>query len=449
MRFNRSQQIIFIYLILSLTITITGVDFSYIPFSFFIVWLIHLIYSIGSGFLVRHIFILFLAVQYCLGTTLAYEFDTESIYRMVIPMNEYFAFAFTGVLFFSFALLIGTNNNNEDLTFKKIILASSIELYSDKVLITIMFFSLLSEIFQFSGPESLNFVFYIFFSLKYAYVCFQIITKPKINYLYIGLPILFLVIQTLQTAMFHDLVTWSIFWGLSACIRIKPKIRTIILSLIGFTFFIILIQITKKTYRAIAWGASNTEEVAGVGVYGETVLNKSNDLLESNELTENIVRINQGWILATVIEYVPKQIEHEGFELINKYIEAAFLPRFLAPDKLTAGNKTIFKKYTGIQLQQNTSMGLGILADAWIAFGLVGGWIVLFIYGLIINGSLKLFQKMLTKFPILYFFLPVIYIYPIRPDCETQTAFGHLVKTFVFLIIMAYLFMPKIKIRTS
>jgi hypothetical protein len=94
-------------------------------------------------------------------------------------------------------------------------------------------------------------------------------------------------------------------------------------------------------------------------------------------------------------------------------------------------------------------MGLGILADAWIAFGLVGGWIVLFIYGLIINGSLKLFQKMLTKFPILYFFLPVIYIYPIRPDCETQTAFGHLVKTFVFLIIMAYLFMPKIKIRTS
>ena len=88
-------------------------------------------------------------------------------------------------------------------------------------------------------------------------------------------------------------------------------------------------------------------------------------------------------------------------------------------------------------------MGMGMLADAWVSFGEIGGIFTLFFYGLIINLSLKLIQKNMAKYKILFYFIPIIYYYPIRPDCETQTSFGHLVKTFFLVFVILYYFIGK------
>ena len=134
-------------------------------------------------------------------------------------------------------------------------------------------------------------------------------------------------------------------------------------------------------------------------------------------------------------------------ELISKYFEAAFLPRFFAPDKLKAGDRDVLAKYTGIYLGVGTAMGIGILGDAWASFGYFGGLVMLFCFGLIINYSLKYFEYLIKQFPLVYFILPIVYYYPIRPDCETQTSFGHLVKTTFLVSIIAFYFMKKIKTK--
>jgi len=42
-------------------------------------------------------------------------------------------------------------------------------------------------------------------------------------------------------------------------------------------------------------------------------------------------------------------------------------------------------------------------------------------------------------FPVLIFFILVAFIYPMRPDCETQTVLGHLIKS-VMLITLIFSF---------
>ncbi len=442
---NRSQQIIVFFLALSILIYYSGADYGLLPAAFFVTWIIHIINSLGAGLIIRHVFVLMLALQYCMGPTLSYAFNVNPTYAMVLPDKEYFDFAFTGVLLLSLGIFSFTSKSDEDSIFKPYLQNWESLGIDNKLMEKFMFFSLITDLIPFSPPEALNFVFLLIFSLKYAYVCYVIIINKKINYYYLAIPILFLTYLTIRTAMFHDLVTWSIFWGISICIRIKPTKLQIISAMIGFFVLIVAIQITKQTYRTKAWDTAGSGiSESGISTYGESLIN-STETLDEGSLAENISRINQAWITCRVIEFVPKYIDHEGADLIEKYIEAAFLPRLIAPDKLTAGNKELFGKYTGIKLQGGTSMGLGILSDAWICFGLFGGWMMLFCYGLIISLSLKYFERMIAKIPLLYFFLPLVYYYPIRPDCETQTAFGHLIKTIFFITVVSQLFLGKIK----
>jgi len=444
-----SQKIILVYLVLSFIIITSGLDFSLIPASFFVVWLIHLIRNTNRGLLIRYIFVLLMSLQYAFGSTLSYAFDDVSVYKMVLPANEYFSYVFPSILLFSLGLFYKAEKTDEDKAFFQVYEMFKKIKVQGKTLEVIMLFSILLEIFPLPIPQSLDFVMYILFYLKYAYVCYHLITKPKISYTLIALPIMFLIYKSIITAMFHDLVSWSIFWGMSYCIRFKPSLKIKIIAALSFFIVLITIQLTKGEYREKAWGLESGRGQAGVDVYQDIFKKEtSTGLFDNTKLTANIVRINQGWILCKVLDYVPHYEKYAGFELIYKYIEAAFLPRVLAPNKLNAGDKELFGKYTGLKLGESTSMGLGFPADAWISFGKIGGWLMIFLYGILISLTLKYFERLIYKFPYLYFFLPVIYFYPIRPDCETQTSFGHLIKTLIMITFLAYRVFPKMKLKT-
>jgi hypothetical protein len=123
-----------------------------------------------------------------------------------------------------------------------------------------------------------------------------------------------------------------------------------------------------------------------------------------------------------------------GSELYQ-IIEAAIMPRILAPNKLNAGDRTLFSKYSGIPLTEGTSMGLSSLGDAYLNFNVFGGIILMFILGLFYSEVLNFFYKKSRDFPMVILFMPLVFYYPIRPDCEMQTILGHLVKS-VFLILV-------------
>jgi len=196
---------------------------------------------------------------------------------------------------------------------------------------------------------------------------------------------------------------------------------------------VLIIQQIKSVYRSnITYGQGNT---AAFEESFKTV-NQSGGFFDLNNIAGSNVRINQGFIVTYAMSWVP---EHEPFargaELV-KILEAAFLPRIIAPDKLKAGDNSLVFKYTGMTIRQGTSMSISALGDFYVNFGTFGGCIGMFLFGWIFNLVLIGFQKFSKDFPIILVFTPLVFYYPIRPDTALQTGLGHLVKASFLLWVM-------------
>lgn len=104
-----------------------------------------------------------------------------------------------------------------------------------------------------------------------------------------------------------------------------------------------------------------------------------------------------------MLRHVPYRTAFAHGQELYQILEAAFLPRILAPNKLDAGDKTLVFKYAGISLRKHTSMSLGSMADAYINYGRTGGCIFMFALGLFFNLTLIWFNKMGKNFPLSFF----------------------------------------------
>jgi hypothetical protein len=84
-------------------------------------------------------------------------------------------------------------------------------------------------------------------------------------------------------------------------------------------------------------------------------------------------------------------------------------------------------------------MGLGILADGYIAYGFYGALIFAFALGLIFSIVFNTVEGWSKLSPFFVLFIFPILNYAVRADCETQTIMTHLVKgTLVFGLVIAY-----------
>lgn len=202
-------------------------------------------------------------------------------------------------------------------------------------------------------------------------------------------------------------------------------------------FFII--QVTKSEYRS---QLGSNREGAGLALFQEAVeknMQSEEGLFSTTNTTGSMTRANQAWILASTVNRMDHHQDFQGVALLGEYAKAAFLPRFLAPDKMKAGDKKIFNKFSGHMVNSGTSMGLGFFADGYIAYGPMGTYAFAFLLGLIFAGVFKLVEgwSRISPFFILLMF-PILH-YAVRPDCETQTVMGHIVKgIFVFGCLMWY-----------
>ena len=89
---------------------------------------------------------------------------------------------------------------------------------------------------------------------------------------------------------------------------------------------------------------------------GSTELNSENLFGETN-LLSTLSRSNQAWIFASTVDNMDRNKNFQGLNNVSRYLEAVFLPRFLAPNKITSGNQEIFNQFSGSYINNSTSMG--------------------------------------------------------------------------------------------
>jgi hypothetical protein len=171
----------------------------------------------------------------------------------------------------------------------------------------------------------------------------------------------------------------------------------------------------------------------------QTSSDVKDDIGSEENLLSTLNRGNQAWIFASAKERMDRTGDYQGLNILGIYLEAALLPRILAPNKIKSGDKKIFNTFSGHQINENTSMGLGVFADGYIAFGYWGVIFFTFGLGLLFSFTFKIIEKWakLSEFYVLMV-LPLLN-YAIRPDCELQTTINHVAKGLIIIGILVTL----------
>ncbi len=399
-----------------------------------------LFYSIGAVIPIRYLSGTLMCVQMLVGPTFAYNgLDQYQWvgYQMKIPETDYFMYAIPAVALFILGLHVTAGKLKGEIINEK-----EIKKFIDNsghlpyIFIGVGFLS--GFISDYSG-SGLQFVLVLLGGFKYIGLFMLLLGTKQLKLWIMVLVLGSIIFSSLKGAMFHDLLTWMIMLGAVLAIKFKPGILLKTIVTTSFILLAIIIQQLKAEYRETV-----KQEGGGIDSF-EQVYDKKvgdNSLFDFESLARSNVRINQGFIVTHIMYTVPKFVPFEDGSELMLIIQAAILPRILAPNKLEAGDRTIFMKYSGIPLRKNTSMALSSLGDGYINFGIIGGCIFMFCLGLLFSEVLNGFYRYSQTYSFLLLFTPLVFYYPIRPDCELQTSLGHLVKA-CFLIYMLVIFWKK------
>jgi len=128
------------------------------------------------------------------------------------------------------------------------------------------------------------------------------------------------------------------------------------------------------------------------------------------------------------MSWTPSREPFAEGETINEALRSAFMPRFLFPNKVTAGGRTYFYRFTGRQLSDTTSMGLGLVGEAYANYGIQGGILFMFIIGLFYNWFIFMIYRIANKHPTIIFFIPLIFLQVVKAETDFSVIINHLFK---------------------
>jgi hypothetical protein len=409
---------------------------SSISIGIFAYWISSLIIRANDSLPIKELFLSLYSLQYLFSAALTFNgFDQYNIesYKMKITSFQYFSYTLPVFLAFSLGFNLFSKsynlkidrdnidrwlNNNKNLPYHFIIIGFIAPIISNFI------------------PSSLAFVAYLLECFKFIGLFILVMSYQKIKPILLITIYGLIIFSSFQGGMFHDLLTWLIVLGLILAFRYKPNWKLKLLSIFLFVSFAIFIQSIKGGLREITWSGNEQASIDLIqNINKENSLDKGGFFSKDN-LGPHLNRVNQGWILASTIDNLSNNADHTHGTLIIEYLYSAIMPRVFAPNKLNAGSQTIFNQYSGHFIGSETSMGLGLFADAYIEFGQFGAIIYVFLFGLMYGYIMNQFFVRSKKFPILILFTVLAFIYAMRPDCETQTVLGHLFKTIMLLVII-------------
>jgi hypothetical protein len=395
-------------------------------------FLIQIIFESTRVFAFREWALFLYAINYLFSPAITYQFDQALLtYPMKIEAADYFSIAIPGFLcFYAGMYLFKTRIFNPRLEKIKRDARNN-----ESLLVNFVFVGILFRLFGSIFPGEIAFFIYMVSSIRFvgAFTLFSV--NPRRNWKWVAIVLLLELYFGAIAAMYHDAVMWILFFALYYVYSSKPSMVVRLIGLSGCVLFILFIQGLKGTYRSNVAQTGKSD----LGLILETSVDVSDDIGSESNFLGSLNRGNQAWIFASTIDRMDRVGDFQEFYILGIYIETAILPRILAPNKLKSGEKKIFNTFSGHNLNSTTSMGLGIFADGYIAFGYWGVMFFTFGLGLLFSVTFKIVESWtkLSEFYVLMV-LPLLN-YAVRPDCETQATINHVVKGLLVMAILVSL----------
>ena len=142
------------------------------------------------------------------------------------------------------------------------------------------------------------------------------------------------------------------------------------------------------------------------------------------------------------MQYVPRYEPYAEGETISTAIYASIVPRVLDKEKSTAGGRTNFRRFAGLNISDTTSMCIGILGEAYANYGVNGGILMMLVLGCFLNKALAWFIN-LGKFNGYFLLcLPLIFLQVVKSETELVVVLNHLSKA-CLVVWLFYFILPR------
>ena len=437
-----------VYLFLLLA---TGIDILFLDSMFhapiivllFCIAVYHFVRSLGVKICIMEMISLIACLIYLLIPLLVYRYYNEhnalaKLYETTMPIEEkkYFLFALPGTLL----LAIGLNTTviRQRRTDFELIQNCKLYLRDNRILgLGLIFIGLLSAFSLNVVPNVFRAIVYFSSQLTFIGAFYLLHSNIKGKKWIMIIALALLILQSAYTAMYGELVFWSAF-GLMI-LSIGSKISLMVKSsiLIFAAGFILLLQSVKQEYRLAMWTGSikGSKPSAMFQIAKDKIINPSS-LIETKKLFAMATRMNQGFLVARTMNYVPRKEPYAKGETIIKALGAALVPRFIWKDKPEIGGREMICRFLGDCHKLKYSYDIGQLGEGYVNFGIIGGSLFMFFYGLFIRMSYSVVANLSIRNATLILWVPLLFFSALSLETDFLTFINSFFKAIIFCVVI-------------
>ena len=367
---------------------------------------------------------------------------------MPVTEDVYFSFALPALAGFTVALCWPIKKGNVDdegeVMFNLINRIKAILETHNQIGKHLLFIGLIATLVSPFLPVSLQFVGNLLAWSSFAGILYIYFT-PGLKYR--GWILTIFVCLILEQAVLQGMFTIVAYMGLTIFsfffLKRKSAMWKKLSMFIVSAFLLILIQSIKRNFRQLTWyeNYSGNKTALFANMLSDKLDAGFFSLFNPDAFFPIYYRANQGYNIGLVMRRIPRiQSFDNGSKLAIDFASAA-VPRFLWPDKPTAGGKYNMKYFTGLTII-GYSTDVGPLGEAYGSFGVTGGIIYMFVLGLFIRWAYAIVFKISRKIPLLLLWIPVLF-YQVTYSAENDSLqiLNSLVKS-AFLIFILYKAVP-------
>ena len=375
---------------------------------------------LDQGVPLMHITAIVSVLQWLVGPALAFYADAwYGRYFMYVPVDTYFEFAVPGTALYCVGLLcLGASPRQK-------LLALAMRRH-DFVAVGVLLYIIAvgSDVVSVFVTGELRFLFLLCSQFRYVAAAYFLLSTHRWKYLFAGAACMHLVAASTATGLFHDLILWmtllSCYWFAQ---RKRPFAHKVAFVLIGCSC-VWTIQIAKQGYRL---KIADNHRTSVLSELSDIVLEPQR-LVSQEALIAANSRLNQGWIISAIMKNVPQEEPLAEGETVTTALLSSIVPRVLWPDKKRAGGQENFRRFTGLPIQRETSMGISPLGEAYANYGVDRGIVFMLAYGILFSSLYYFILRYVARYPELLLWIPLIFYQGIKAETELVVVLNQVIK---------------------
>lgn len=389
-----------------------------------------LIKALGKDIPILEVTSFIYSLQILMGPLFSY-YDPPDFarYQMAVPIADYFTYAIPAVC--AYLIPIAFARNHLPYLTGIMDFHAGRQVFRAGVMICCVGFA--AGLALPYAPLSIRFIFFLLAELKFVGALYCYFCRHGQRRWVLATVLAATVVTSLGSALFHQLILWGaitaslVIYRESKRKNLGIRISCVVVGFLG----LIALQSYKGEYRE----AMRTNPSASIFSNLRTALSTGAMNLDSSKEVLR-VRLNQGWIISNVMKNIPTREKFAGGETLIEATRDALLPRLLFEKESRGGGRENFRRFTGLNISSNTSMGISPVGEAYGNMGVNGGIVIMFAYGVFFS-ALYYFLTTRPRFdPLFLLWIPAVFSQALKAETELSVVLNHLVKAGIFLIVM-------------